>query len=348
MRHRYPFLALAAVLALAVGLIALPACTRRHEVETSWPTVTSERVTKPAPDAAVWPLTGLPAPNDEAILRRIIDVRFENRRAARPQKGLQDADIVYETLAEDGATRYDALFQSAVPEVAGPLSGAGLVDRYIPKQWNAVFVHAGGDPSSVGRLAVAGVQDLDAPKGSGGFFRDDRKRAPHDLYARLGEVRKDAEKRFPGPQDIERLAFSASVEGTHTAVGEIAVPFSPQTVSGWRYDRKNRSYVRSISGKVQSDADTDQPHTARNVVVLWAKTNVVFDKDATGSKHLDIILAGTGKASLFRDGVMLNGMWQAKADGQPTLRGPDGTRLELAPGNTWIEVVSTSTNITMR
>lgn len=46
---------------------------------------------------------------------------IENSRAARPQSGLSEADIVYETMAEAGIPRFLAVFYENSPEVIGPV-----------------------------------------------------------------------------------------------------------------------------------------------------------------------------------------------------------------------------------
>jgi hypothetical protein len=51
---------------------------------------------------------------------------------------------------------------------------------------------------------------------------------------------------------------------------------------------------------------------------------------------------------VFRDGQAFNGTWEASADAPPSFVAEDGTPVKLSPGNTWMQVVNTSVNITMR
>ena len=51
--------------------------------------------------------------------------RGEDRQlAARPQSGVDEADVVYEELVEGGLTRLAAVFQSQDPTVVGPYAPA--------------------------------------------------------------------------------------------------------------------------------------------------------------------------------------------------------------------------------
>jgi hypothetical protein len=83
------------------------------------------------------------------------------------------------------------------------------------------------------------------------------------------------------------------------------------------------------------------------VVVLWAQ-HTVASRDTVGSVTYDIALVGSGRATVFRDGQAFNGTWEASADAPPSFVAEDGTPVKLSPGNTWMQVVNTSVNITMR
>ena len=55
---------------------------------------------------------------------RAVAVMINNHPAARPQSGLNKADIVYEVLAEGDVTRFLAIFQSEQPDNVGPVRSA--------------------------------------------------------------------------------------------------------------------------------------------------------------------------------------------------------------------------------
>src|SRR6476469_2932327 len=60
-------------------------------------------------------INGVPVSKEVAETRPIAVV-IENHTAARPQSGLSSADVVYETLAEGGITRFLALYQTQHPK----------------------------------------------------------------------------------------------------------------------------------------------------------------------------------------------------------------------------------------
>ena len=98
----------AALLIVSVGLQS--GCKAANVIDSAWPKAVSERsVAKPAGPPR-WPLTGLDAPTSDAVTARVVSVKIENAPPARPQSGLDQADVVYETVTEGGITRFNALF----------------------------------------------------------------------------------------------------------------------------------------------------------------------------------------------------------------------------------------------
>ena len=66
---------------------------------------------------------------------RPLAVMVENHPDARPQSGLSLADIVYETLAEGGITRFLAIYQSRDAGQIGPVRSAREYFAQIADEW---------------------------------------------------------------------------------------------------------------------------------------------------------------------------------------------------------------------
>ena len=139
MRHPRVNAVLAAAIALSIALSAGCTADTPATVTSAWPEADSER-TVPKPASLVrWPLTGLPAPDAAATRARAVGVKVENSPESRPQSGLDQADVVYETLTEGGITRFNAIFHSNACEVVGPVRSARLSDVYLMPQYQALF-----------------------------------------------------------------------------------------------------------------------------------------------------------------------------------------------------------------
>ena len=102
-------------------LLSLAGCGKKEEPAV--PAAEPESIEEPAPEpepvpepesvgpAGTNPLTGLPM-EPEYENDRPVAVMFNNLKAAQPQLGISQADIIYEVSAEGGITRMLGVFQS--------------------------------------------------------------------------------------------------------------------------------------------------------------------------------------------------------------------------------------------
>jgi len=355
-KHQRVILAAAAVVIVMAGGLAAWLLLRGEdpvrEVTSAWPDAEAERaVDKPA-EPPVWPLTGLPAPGADAPANlRIVSVKIENSPEARPQSGLQAADVVYESITEGGITRFNAMYHSQVPaEMIGPVRSARLSDTDIVPQYSAVFAFSGASGQVNSAVRAAGIENLSQDVGvTYGYTRVSFRSAPHNLYLDLAKIREEAARRgMASKQEITPLAFERRAAEATPTISAVDIPFSPANRVRWTYDAQNDVYLRENNGRVHADAITDTQISTKNVVVMWAAMTAAGKRDVTGSQTYDIALVGSNRVTVFRNGQKLDGTWEATADKPPVFKATDGTQIRLAPGNTWIQVVPTNVNITMQ
>jgi hypothetical protein len=335
---------IAVILLVVLAVVSATGCSKEAEVVAGWPVADAERTTPKPPEPLLWPLTGLDAPSADAIGRRVISVKIENSPAARPQSGLQSADVVYESVAEGGITRFNVMFHSTMPDPIGPVRSARLSDITIVPQYDGLFVFSGSSSSVGSAIRNAGLPNLSQDAGVSSFYYRSRERAaPHNLYAHLDQVHAEAERRgMRTTAERRSLAFSRTLpEGLGgTAVTTVNVPFSQANRVLWTYDAGRGVFLRDNNGSRHNDALTGEQIAARNVVVMWAR------HVPKGGGTYDIELAGSGRTSVFRDGVRIDGTWEATREAPPVLTAADGTQIKLAPGNTWFQVVATDVQVT--
>lgn len=135
----------------------------------------------PTPAGPTGALTGQPLPDPGAVRRPVLAVKVENSPAARPQSGLEAADIVFEEVVEGGATRFIALFHSRAPKEIGPVRSARLVDAEVLPAFTPLFAFSGGRPDVLSALRRADLPLI--VEGAPAYRRVDFRPSPHNLYA---------------------------------------------------------------------------------------------------------------------------------------------------------------------
>jgi hypothetical protein len=349
-RRRRTLPTLVAVAGSAV--LALAACGSGGDGTTAPPPVTQgahlepAKVSPPTPAAQPrWPLTGVATA--QGVDRPALAVKIENSVEARPQTGLDEADLVWEEVVEGGITRYAAVYQSKVPAEVGPVRSVRPMDPLIAGPLKGLIAFSGGQPRFVALVAASPLQMFTDDKGSPGFYR---KRgvgpAPHDLYGdpSVWFAHADGAHSAPPPQQFAfaRTAAEATAVVSGAPAAKVAIVMSGYSHPTWTWDAKSATWLRSEFAK-PAVVRSGKRLTATNVVTLDVKLVDSGAHDPAGNPVPATVLSGTGAGTVSTGGRTLAVTWSKASDDEPVvLTTTDGQPVLLAPGNTWVELVPTT------
>ena len=144
------------------------------------PTDTSTSPSSSAPTCWISPLTGECA----HATRPVLVVKIDDVAGARPQRGLNSADVIIVEPVEGGLTRLMAVFHSDDPIEVGPVRSARITDLDITSAFGKPgFAYSGATTKLRPLLNSGPLQQVGAPQGQYGYFRVDTQSAPHNLIA---------------------------------------------------------------------------------------------------------------------------------------------------------------------
>lgn len=333
-----------AAVTIAVGLL-LTACGSDTQTQpepealTVGPTIDPSKGAAPAPVVpATWPLTGVAG---EPAARPALAVKIENTNVARPQTGLDQADVVWETIVEFDVSRFVAVFQSQVPAEVGPIRSVRPMDASIIAPLHGLIAYSGGQPGILALIQGSGAQSISHDAGAPGLYRISSRAAPHNVYGSPQTFwdQADASHQAPPP---EQFAFARSADrATAVAAGSpattLAFDLSPASNPSWSWD--GTSWLRS-EGSVPAMVASGARISATNVVSITADHPGTGFGAQNGAIVPTYNLVGSGDGVLATGGKTIAVRWQKDADDAPMrLFLPDGTPALLAPGNTWVELV---------
>ena len=120
----------------------------------------------------------------------ILAVKIDDTAQARPQAGLEDADIVYIEQVEGGLTRLAAIFSSKIPELVGPVRSARISDIEILKQFGrVVFAYSGAQQKLLPVIAAADLENFGAQRQSPEIYpTDPQRRSPTAMMLRSDKL----------------------------------------------------------------------------------------------------------------------------------------------------------------
>jgi hypothetical protein len=263
-------------------------------------------------------------------------VKIDNGEAARPQTGLNAADLVIEEQVEGGVTRLAAVFHSR-PSIVGPVRSARTTDvTLLGALGRPLLLYSGANEITQAILVAQPFLQLRGESHSSGFWRDDSRRAPSNLYTDTAPHWADASGEAPPPQFAYRAAADIVTGGN--PVDSFTVEY-PGSSARWEWN--GSQWLRWQRGTEHLVAGGDQV-SAANVVVVEVRELPTGMTDAGGGAVPEFLFVGTGDATVFTDGRRIEGTWtRPRVIDVATLTDANGDVIELTPGRTWIQLVRT-------
>jgi len=300
--------------------------------DTAAPATTAESTTTTTTIPPILaPLTGLAV--DAPITRPALVVKIDNHPKARPQWGLNQADIVFEENVEM-LTRFAAVFHTTDSDPVGPIRSGRRQDVDLLESFNApLFAWSGGNAEVTKLIRASTMVDLShsAANDAGGYRRESSRSAPHNLIADTSKLWTLAPEGAAPPQ--AQFAYRAADEAIPATARETAgIKLSMDGVRVlWEWSSEFSRFLRSQDDKPHVDVD-DVRINAANVVVLY----VQYSKSGYSPVAKTI---GSGEAWVFTAGKLFQGTWERDEAGKPfTLKDTAGNEIKLTPGNTWVQL----------
>ncbi len=335
---------------LFVFSLIAAACSGGDDTETAESTTTSEAeevttttadededdetttTTEEAPTGPVAPLTGLPVSNESALDRPALAVKIDNHPRARPQTGIDLADIVFEVRAE-GVTRFMAVFHSESPAPVGPVRSSRTSDfDLLTGLDRPLYASSGGNDN-----VMAGIRRLDIQAMTNAsnteYFRDGSRPAPHNLYINAEDLWALADESEPPSAWFSyRRGDDTLSPSAEPIEGPVTIAYKGEPLVTHTWDSSEGGWLRTQNGLPHTTVTGDQ--LAPENVVIMVANYTVSSADVTSPEVQSV---GSGQLFVLTDGHVIQGTWSRDAaDAKPVLIDSAGSPIDLTPGRTWV------------
>lgn len=290
---------------------------------------------------SVAPLTGLPV-ETSILQRRAWAVVVENFPTVRPQFGLSQADIVFESPTEGGITRFLAIYQSQMPDKVGPIRSARSFFNDWARAYSPYYSHSGGSTKALNQLSqgYGNIFDVNEFYNGSAYSRDSGLDAPHNLFTSADKFLsyvKSKDKSGNTPT-VPAMSFTDQPIGSST-VQKITIPYKPEEYEV-TYKYNDGYYERQLIGQTQTDANTTSPLRISNVVILFTDVTPI---PGDSLKRVDLRTLGQGKVMVFSNGQKYTGTWEKNnLDDAIKFLDDSDQLIPLKAGQTWISVIDKS------
>src|SRR4030043_668330 len=286
---------------------------------------------------------------------RPVAIMVENSFAARPQSGLNLADVVFEVVDEYGITRFVAIYNSNDAPQVGPVRSARPYYAEIARGFDPIYAFFGTYPECYGAIEDMGMYVLSAMSDRSGsssitgqapYWRDWNRSSiqEHTAFMSVAKLREKAGQ-LGYPLEGNGIPFSYKMDAPESERGNISnihIDFSTHAYAprgfdlNYIYNKSGNYYLRYMGGNAHLDYNTGQQITAKNVVVMVTDIQGPLDKYG----HMSVRTIGNGTAFIFIDGKVIQGSWQRGSIFEPyVFKDGSGNIVSFNEGSTWIAMV---------
>jgi hypothetical protein len=269
-----------------------------------------------------------------------IQIVVENSDPARPQRGLQQADMVFEYISEYSITRMTTVYFNKPAAQIGPVRSCRLINIPLGQAFSGALMCSGLSPGTDARIRSANppVHYVTNDHDTGGHFtRVNFNFAPHNLFTDAARaLRWRSESHAPTPD--------YTIDGSHDDIAlgsQAAAPTVPLHGVTYSYDAGSKSYRRIDHGSPFTDGATGQQLHVKNVILMHVPYQVMnYVEDESGGAHSVFYnMAGSGPAEIYSDGTMIHATWHMSTDSPVYFTDAQGNVIRLNTGLTWVHVL---------
>jgi hypothetical protein len=318
---------LALTITLVVALSGTEAQARPQLIPASLPRPLPLRVPPPVKPVLFSPFTG----ERVRSLHPVLAVKIDNIVDARPQTGLQAADLIYVIPVEGGLTRFMAVFSSHLPPAVGPVRSAREDDLNILRQFGRpAFAWSGAAPHLVAFIERARVADLYANL-AGGYYRVSYRAAPHNLFADPRILLKES-RHVSKARDIG-FRFGPLPAGGKV-VGSYSVSY-PAASYTFRWSARAGRWLLWMDGAPAMATEGGQLGGATVIIQYTVVRTSRFIEYGGRPPYAQSL--GSGDAIVLRNGRAFHVRWSRPSpDGGTTFTLASGKRMLFSRGQTWV------------
>ena len=282
---------------------------------------------------------------------RPIAVMIDNHSGAWPQAGLNQAYMVYEIIVEGGETRLMALFKGVDVDKIGPVRSARHYFIDYAMENDAIYTHFGESPQADSDIKRYSIDEIDGIAEDGTtFWRVKDKAAPHNAVTSMEKLKQSAKNKKYQMTSNKESVLNYTTDEINLEEGQsaitVTIPHSQLQTVRYEYDEENKVYKRYARNKAQTDWDTGDAITTKNIIITFCDNYTLTDTENKGRQGLKNI--GTFDGYYITNGraIKIKCIKSAR-DEQTIYQTLDGNEIEVNDGNTFVNICPISADVTI-
>ena len=273
---------------------------------------------------------------------RPIAVMIDNQNQAWPQAGLNKAYLVYEAIVEGGETRLMALFKGVTVDKIGPVRSSRHYFLDYAMENDAIYAHFGWSPQAQSDITKYSIDNINGiTESESTFWRVKDKAAPHNAVTSTEALLKAAKSKGYKTTSDKKSVLNYTTDEVNLEDGQgatsVTIPHSTLQTVKYEYDEQNQVYKRYARKKAQTDWDTGNSITTKNIIITFCDNYTLPDSEDKGRQGLKN--TGTFDGYYITNGkaIKIKCIKEAR-NTQTKYQDLQGNEIKVNDGNTWINI----------
>lgn len=280
---------------------------------------------------------------------RPIAVMIDNHNQAWPQAGLNQAYLVYEIIVEGGETRLMALFKGVDVDKIGPVRSSRHYFLDYAMENDAIYAHYGWSPEAESDIKKYSINNLNGiTESETTFWRVKDKSAPHNAVTSTEAILKAAKTKKYKTTSTKKSVLNYVTDEVKLEDGqgaaEVTIPHSNLQTVKYVYDEQNQVYKRYARNKAQTDWDTGNSVTTKNIIITFCDNYTLDDGENKGRQELKNIGTFDGYYITNGKAIKIKCIKEAR-NTQTRYEDLKGNEIKVNDGNTWINICPKNANV---
>ncbi len=243
-----------------------------------------------------------------------------------------------------------ALYKGANVEKIGPVRSARHYFLDYAMENDAIYVHFGQSPQAESDLTKFSIHNINGIYEDGTtFWRVRDKYAPHNAVTDTEKILQSAKNKNYRTTSNEESVLNyvteeVNIEGQDAM--SVTIPHSELEVVEYKYNQDTKKYERYARGKKQTDWDTKEAVSTKNIIITFCDNYTLTDSENKGRQGLKNI--GTFDGYYITNGKAMKIKCIKEARDKKTIyQDLEGNEIKVNDGNTWVNICPINAEVTI-
>ena len=263
---------------------------------------------------------------------------------------MSSAYSVYEIIVEGGETRLMALFKGVDLEKIGPVRSARHYFLDYALENDAIYVHYGWSPKAQSDISSLNVDNINGiTESPDSFWRIKQKSSPHNVLTSIKDILEIAKNKKYDTTSDKASVLNYTFDEVNLEDGIVAntvtIPYSDLHTTSYKYDPETKRYTRYARGEKQTDMETGEAITTKNIIVTFAKNTPLKDNENKDRQDLDDVGTNDGYYITNGKAIKIKCIKNTRSS-QTIYKDLQGNEIKVNDGNTFFNICPIDSNVT--